>query len=209
MSHRCFISFKKEDTKYKDIILKKLGEERVQGKALDREIESEDIDYIMQEIRENYMKGTTVTVFLIANHSSENEGLDEMGRNKQAFIIRELQATLYDRKNNPRDGLLGVVLPEMYDKVYSPSIKCDKCGKDIGVVAINDSTVIREFHENYWLEKNECGHYSESGRYAVLCKYDDFINDPDTYITKAYEKTKEKIADKVHFRDIKHKGMHR
>ena len=72
----------------------------------------------MQIIRDKYMAGTTVTLFLIGKHSSENEGIDLEDRNKQAFVIRELQATLYDRVGNPRDGLLGIVLPEMEGEVY-------------------------------------------------------------------------------------------
>lgn len=40
MSHNCFISFKKEDVKYKDKIIEKLGKERIQGKALDKWIDS-------------------------------------------------------------------------------------------------------------------------------------------------------------------------
>lgn len=112
MSHNCFISFKKEDYKYKESILNKLGSERIQGKALDRWIESDDIDYVMQVIRNEYMKNTSVTIFLIGEHSSEKEGTDIYG-DKNAFIKRELQATLYDGKGFSRSGLLGVVLPSM------------------------------------------------------------------------------------------------
>ena len=46
MSHNCFISFKKEDAYYKDEISKKLKEGQIQGKSLDKWIDSEDIDYI-------------------------------------------------------------------------------------------------------------------------------------------------------------------
>ena len=65
MPHNCFISFKKEDLRYKEAILKKLGLERIQGKALDRWIDSDDIDYVMQVIRKEYMNNTSVTIFLI------------------------------------------------------------------------------------------------------------------------------------------------
>ena len=66
--HNCFISFKKEDVVYKDKILTKLGKERILGKALDRWIDSEDIDYIMQTIRREYMNNTSVTIFIIGEH---------------------------------------------------------------------------------------------------------------------------------------------
>lgn len=67
MSHKCFISFKKEDEYYKDQILKKLGSERITGKALDRRIDSDDIDYVMQVIRKEYMSNTSVTIFIIGD----------------------------------------------------------------------------------------------------------------------------------------------
>lgn len=70
MSHNCFISFKKEDEYYKKEILEKLGADRIKGRSLDKWIESEDIDYIMQVIRSQYMKNTSVTLFLIGKHSS-------------------------------------------------------------------------------------------------------------------------------------------
>ena len=68
MSHKCFISFKKEDIYYKNKIIEKLGEEQIKGKALDEWIDSEDIDYVMQVIRKKYMSNTSVTLFLIVTH---------------------------------------------------------------------------------------------------------------------------------------------
>ena len=93
MSHKCFISFKKEDKYYRDEILKKLGQEDVPVKFLDRWIDSEDADYILQEIRDNYLSDTTVTLFLIGLHSKEDEGVDRFGRDNNFFIKRELQAS--------------------------------------------------------------------------------------------------------------------
>ena len=90
--------------------------------------------------------------------------------------------------------------------IYNGNGVCPRCGKNVETVSINDSTVIREFSANYWLIKNKCGHYDETGRFAVLCKYSDFINDPDRYIDAAFNKTKEEISNSVHFRDIDHRG---
>lgn len=42
MSHRCFVSFKKEDAVYKDAIVAKLTVENIVGNALDRWIDSEN-----------------------------------------------------------------------------------------------------------------------------------------------------------------------
>ena len=211
MSHNCFICFKKEDEYYKDKILEKLTAERINGKSLDKWIDSDDIDYVMQVIRSEYMSNTSVTLFLIGNHSSENEGFeysfeDGCYYNKQNYIIRELKATLYDGKGNRRSGLLGIVLPEMYNSIYRGSYTCLHCGNVVNYVYINEDTVIKEFHQNYYLKpiSDKCDHYSDSGRFCVLVKYDDFIKNPDKYIDMAYEKTNEPINDYVHWRDIDH-----
>ena len=201
MSHNCFISFKKEDNFYKDQILKKLGRERITGKALDKWIDFNDIDYILQVIRNNYMNNTSVTIFLIGEHSSENEGRDYYG-DKNAFIKRELQATLYDGKGFSRSGLLGVVLPSMEKKIFKGEYECSQCGKKHFYVDINDATVIKEFSANYYLHKNGCS-YREEDRFCVLVTYCDFMNDPDRYIDMAYEKLSQPIANEVHWRDLR------
>lgn len=210
MSHKCFVSFKKEDTYYRDEIRKKLSDNRILGRSLDKWIDSEDIDYVMQVIRTEYMKNTSVTLFLIGAHSSENEGFeydytDNCYYNKQNFIIRELKATLYDGKGNRRSGLLGIVLPEMYDSIYTGSYICKHCGKSINCVNINSNTTVKEFSENYYLNPNcEDGHCDEAGRYCVLVKYDEFMKNPDKYIDKAYDKTNDDINSFVHWKDIDH-----
>jgi hypothetical protein len=76
MSHRVFISFKKEDRRYKDAIVKRLKGKEIQVNHLDETIQSDNIDYVMQQIRDKWQGSTTVTVFLIGTHSSENEGVD-------------------------------------------------------------------------------------------------------------------------------------
>lgn len=203
MSHNCFISFKKEDDSYKEKILTKLGSERILGRALDEWIDSQDIDYVMQVIRTKCMAGTTVTIFLIGEHSSEKEGNDNFGRPKNAFIQRELQATLYDRKGFPRSGLLGVVLPSMESKIYKGSYTCETCGETHNYVDINDNTVIKEFSANYYLKKDMGCAYSEAGRFCVLVRYSEFMNNPDKYIDMAYDKLKEPICNEVHWRDLR------
>lgn len=205
MSHNCFISFKKEDIFYRDAIVRKLSKERILGKSLDQPINSDNIEYVMQVIRENYMKNTSVTIYLIGEHSSEFEGFDNQGYNHQNFIIQELKATLYDGKNNRRSGLLGVVLPSMYSKIYKGSYICSHCGEKVSEINISDETVLKEFSENYWLQKDKyCNHYSYEDRFCVLVKYNDFMNDPDKYIDGAFNKTQMDINDRVHWRDINH-----
>lgn len=202
MSHNCFISFKKEDSKYKDEIIKVLGLERIQGKALDKWIDSDDIDYVMQVIRNEYMSNTSVTIFLIGEHSSEEEGYDING-DKNAFIKRELQASLYDGKGFSRNGLLGIVLPSMESKIYKGDYVCSTCGDKHSWVDISDKTVIKEFSANYYLKK-DCGCcYTENGRFCVLVRYKDFLLEPDKYIEMAYNKLNMPICNSVHWRDLR------
>ena len=204
MSHKCFISFKKEDTIYRDIIADLLGEENITAKSLDEEIDSDNIDYVMQQIRQKFMNKTTVTIFLIGEHSSENEGYDFYGL-KNAFIKRELQATLYDGKGFRRSGLLGIVLPNMYDKIYDGQYYCEQCQENHSRVLINDNTVIKEFSANYYLKpiyKGCHNAYDEDGRFCVLVKYDDFIKAPNFYIDKAFDKTQQEISNYVHWRNL-------
>ena len=91
MGHKCFISFKKEDISYKKEIQEWKEKNKVDmiDKSLNTPIDSDDEDYIMRKIREDYLSDSTVTIFLIGTRSSENLGWEE-----QKYIKRELQASL-------------------------------------------------------------------------------------------------------------------
>ncbi len=197
MGHKCFVSFKKEDLDYKNELVELFEKEDIIDKTLDREIQSEDGDYIMQVIRADYLKDSTVTICLIGTHSSENEGYDYWGRHKNYFIIRELQASLYNGKNNTRNGVLGVVTPEMYDRVYKGNYSCSACGYSHNYVDVDDNTVIREFSQNYYIEPHEGCSWTEEQRYCILVKWDDFIKNPEKYVNQAYSKRTDPIAKKV------------
>ena len=173
------------------------------NKGLDRVIESNDGEYIMKRIRQDYLKDSTVTIFVIGSHSSENEGYDIMGRQKNYFIERELQASLYNGTGNTRNGILGVVLPEMYDQIYKGSHQCQICGNMHNMVAIGDSTVIREFSANYYVEPHSGCAWSENERYCVLTKWDDFIRSPESYVNAAFDKRTSEIASKVKVRKLR------
>ena len=198
MAHKCFISFKKEDQKYREEIDKLFDESDVINKGLDKRINSSDGDYIMKKIREDYLKDSTVTLFLIGEHSSENEGFDSLGQDKNYFIKKELQSSLYNGQGNTRNGILGVVIPSMYDRIYKGTYTCSTCGKSHNHVSINDSTVIKEFSENYYLEPHSGCAWSEDERYCILVKWDDFIKNPEKYINEAFDKRSSELSEKVH-----------
>lgn len=197
MGHKCFVSYKKEDDYYKKELVKMFKEEDIIDKTLDRVIDSQDGDYIMQVIRDDYLKDSTVTICLIGVHSSENEGRDYLGRHKNYFIIRELQASLYNGKNNTRNGILGVVTPEMYDSIYKGSYSCSECGGNHNWVKMDDDTVIREFSQNYYIEPHDGCAWNEEQRYCVLVKWDDFVKNPEKYVNQAFDKRTATIASKI------------
>lgn len=196
MGHKCFISYKKEDTAYRNELLRLFSFSDVINKSLDRTIDSLNGDYVMQVIRQDYLKDSTVTVFLIGQHSSEREGSDWYG-DKNYFIKRELQASLYNGVGNTRNGIVGIVLPEMYDTVFRGTYTCDKCGATHTNVNIGDSTVIREFSANYYMEPHAGCAWSEDDRYCVLVKWDDFIRNPEYYVEAAFQKRTSVAAKKV------------
>ena len=200
--HKCFISYKKEDIAYKNYLVDNLGSNNFINKSLDRTIESDDGDYVMKVIRQDYLCDSTVTLFIIGKHSSENEGTDYLG-DCNYFIKRELAASLFNGSGNTRNGVLGIVLPNMYSKMYHGESKCATCGKTHNLVNVNDSTTIREFSYNYYTQPHEgCG-WSENERYCVLVKWDDFVAQPEKYIDQAFEKRTSSAASKIRIRNLR------
>ena len=193
MSHKCFISFKTEDKEYKRYIQEDLKIDMI-DKSLNTPINSTDEDYIMRKIREDYLSDSTVTIHLIGEYSAENSLYEN-----QAYIKRELQASLYNGENNTKNGILGIVLPNMYDKIFKGSEVCTVCGKSHNIVCINDSTVVKEFSYNYYIPKDGCS-WSEEDRFCVLVKWSDFVKNPELYINKAFDKRSSPISAKTKVR---------
>ena len=193
MSHKCFISFKTEDKKYKKYIQEDLKIDMI-DKSLNTPINSTDEDYIMRKTREDYLSDSTVTIHLLGEYSAEN-----LLYENQAYIKRELQASLYNGENNTKNGILGIVLPNMYDKIFKGSEVCSVCGKSHNIVCINDSTVVKEFSYNYYIPKDGCS-WSEEDRFCVLVKWNDFVKNPELYINKAFDKRSSLISAKTKVR---------
>lgn len=193
MGHKVYISFKTEDSGYKEAIQSWDYLDYV-DKSLNSPINSNDIEYILRKIRDDYLRDSTVTVFLIGDRSAEN-----LGEWEQQYIKRELQASLYNGAGNTKNGILGVVLPSMEDRIYQGSHTCSICGKTHNYVRVNDSTVIKEFSYNYYLPNTGCA-WSEDERYCVLARWDDFRQNPNMWIDKAYEKRTDPIAAKTKVR---------
>jgi hypothetical protein len=63
--------------------------------SLERQIESENVDYVMQRIRDNHVTGSTCTIVLIGAQTYQRK-----------YVDWEIKATL-----DKQHGLLGIVLP--------------------------------------------------------------------------------------------------
>ena len=194
MAHKCFISFKTQDIDYKKKIQEDMGIEMI-DKSLNEPINSDNEDYIMRKIREDYLADSTVTIYLIGEYSAENSFLQD-----QTYIKRELQASLYNGENNTKNGILGVVLPNMYDRIYKGEEHCLICGSNHNIVCVNDDTTIKEFNYNFYIPKDNGCCWSEEERYCVLVKWEDFENNPEKYIDDAFNKRNSEISRKTKVR---------
>lgn len=188
MGHKCFISFKTEDVIFKEKIQTELNIDMI-DKSLNQPINSEDEDYIMKKIREDHLADSTITIFLIGTKSAEESKENE-------YIKRELQASLYSGKNNSKNGILGVVLPSMYNTIFLGEAHCSECNGIHNIVKLNDTTCIREFWKNYYIEPKKCA-WKKDDRYCVLVKWSSFKNNPQKYIDQAFEKRSQPIAKKT------------
>ena len=194
MAHKCFISFKTQDIDYKKKIQEDMGIEMI-DKSLNEPINSDNEDYIMRKIREDYLADSTVTIYLIGEYSAENSFLQD-----QTYIKRELQASLYNGENNTKNGILGVILPNMYDRIYKGEEQCLICGSNHNIVCVNDDTTIKEFNYNFYIPKDNGCCWSEEERYCVLVKWEDFENNPEKYIDDAFNKRNSEISRKTKVR---------
>jgi len=193
VGHKTYISFKTEDMSYKDEIQSWAHLDYV-DKSLNAPIGSDDPEYILRKIRADYLSDSTVTVFLIGQFSSERLGEDE-----QYYIKKELQASLYDGAGNSKNGILGVVLPDMENTIFGGTYSCSSCGNSHNLVRVNDDTVIEEFSYNYYLPHSKCS-WAEDDRYCVLVRWDDFKPDPNGWIDKAFDKRVAPVAAKTRVR---------
>lgn len=196
MAHKVFISFKTEDKEYKQIIQDNLYQNYV-DKSLNEPINSNDEDYIMRKIREDYLKDSTVTIALIGQYSAESL---HPWVEDQSYIKRELQASLYNGTSNTKNGILAIILPDMYETIHPAPYtkKSEYDGKNVTITNMDDNTVIKEISANYYLDSplhnSDIHYWKYSEEYVVLVEWDDFKNEPEKYIDKAFEKRTDPIS---------------
>ncbi len=108
--HKVFISYyERDDQDYKNRLVQALT-----SKAVDRSVGLGDIsttdinvDEIRRSIRDEHIADSTVTIVLIGRCTWQRKHVDW-----------EIQASLTQRRRNPRNGLVGILLPTHpdYDK---------------------------------------------------------------------------------------------
>lgn len=105
--HKCFISYHHDDQEEVEQFIQDFDHNRDVliargiGASMSGDIiDSDNDDYIMRRIREEYLRGTTVTIVLI--------GKKTWGRK---FVDWEIAASLRNTKLSPANGLLAIQLP--------------------------------------------------------------------------------------------------
>lgn len=127
---RVFVSYHHENDQWDYDKFSKLFSDTydiITDTSVDRNIESEDTEYQMRRIREDYIKGSSITIVLCGKESY-----------KRKFIDWEICATL-----NKEHGLLGIILPDN---------KADTDGKYIVPGRLHDNIQSGYAHWIHWTE---------------------------------------------------------
>jgi hypothetical protein len=102
--HKCFVSYNADDADEVAEFIETFGEvfiPRVIGVTEEDDfIDSENIDYVMNRIREKYLQDSTVTIVMIG---------------KCTWARRFVDWELYSSLRSPRNGLMAVTLPSVAD----------------------------------------------------------------------------------------------
>ena len=125
---KVFVSFHHEDQAYKDRFVRGMGHNFVDESVEEGDIDDARLqtDTIRQKIRDEFIADATVTVVRIGPCTWQRKHVDW-----------EIGSSLRDTRNNPRCGLLGILLPNHPDfgkAVYHPNLipprLADNCGGD-------------------------------------------------------------------------------
>lgn len=112
VKHKVFVSYHHGgDQEYYDAFSRTFSDnyEVIYDNSLERQVDSDNVDYVMRQIRENYVTGSSCTIVLV--------GAKTWGRK---YVDWEIKATL-DKEH----GLIGVHLPtavrDATNKIMVPS----------------------------------------------------------------------------------------
>ena len=111
-THKVFISYYHEDDQeFKDRLVQALDSKFVDKSVSQGDIHDEGLplDEILRRIRDDHIADATVTIVLIGSCTWQRKHVDW-----------EISASLIDRSNNQRCGVLGLLLPTHCDYGKSP-----------------------------------------------------------------------------------------
>ena len=125
--HKVFVSYHHEDEIYKKKFYKMLGSDIIDWSVKDGDIDpNQKTDTTYQKIRDKFIAKATVTVVLVGKRTWQRKHVDW-----------EIRSSLRDTKNNPRCGLLGILLPthddfgkDTYRDWLIPPRLANNCGDD-------------------------------------------------------------------------------
>ena len=157
--HNVFVSYyHAQDQKYKDRFLRVMG-----GSIVDKSVDLGDVidrnqptEATLQRIREEHIAQASVTVVLIGPCTWQRK-----------YVDWEIGASLRDTNNNPRCGLLGILLPNhhnfqrsTYDPQLIPPRLADNCNDDLKYAHVydwsGDATEVRTWiHEAFLRRRNQ------------------------------------------------------
>ena len=110
--HKVFISYyHQDDQKYKNRLVQALDTKSVDKSVSQGDIHDEGLhlDEIRRRIRDDHIADATVTIVLIGPGTWQRKHVDW-----------EISASIIHRRNNPRCGLLGILLPTHPDYQKKP-----------------------------------------------------------------------------------------
>ena len=103
--HKAFVSFHHDDQSYKDWFVRTMGDDIVDKSVEDGDIDDWlSVDTIRRKIRDDFIADATVTIVLVGRCTWQRKHVDW-----------EIGSSLRDTENNPRCGLLGILLPAHSD----------------------------------------------------------------------------------------------
>jgi hypothetical protein len=102
--HKCFLSYHAEDADEVVTFVDDFGDvfiAKVLGISPDDDfVDSDDTDYVMYQIREEYLTDSTVTIVMVGKCTWSRK-----------FVDWEIYSSLRNDKNNKRSGLMAITLP--------------------------------------------------------------------------------------------------
>ena len=116
--HKVFISHYHADDddvkKFVDYFCEEKGvfTPKIVGDDYDTTINSDDSDYIMRKIREDYLTDSTVTIVLIGKETANRK-----------YVDWEIASTIRNDKNNKRSGLIGIYLEGQSNSEIPPRLQ--------------------------------------------------------------------------------------